>query len=299
MAETVATDELEVVRGIWRDITVPKAQDWLATATPLELTELQLHVLGNRRNIPQVVEGDKWLMVQFLLPKLHRTTLRQQRLVVLLGAKELVTLHAGELPEDLVEQIVLRIYKLNSPSGVLACIADAVTDLYGPILDEIDDVIDITEDTIMKQPDEAQLKRLFAYKKLLSTLRRSVLPTTSMLGSLSDGRYHAIDPKFAPYLRDSYDYMWRSRELVDGIRDLLTSAQDIYLSMVSNRLNDVMKRLTLVATIFLPISFVASMGGINFTQMPFDSSFAFWLFIAVCVLTPVVMLLYFRKKGWL
>lgn len=299
MSEQEANPNTEVVRGVWRDVSVASVHDLMTAAAPFKLTELQTHVLSDRRKLPQVIEGDDWLMVQFLLPKLHHTALRQQRLVVLLGTKELVTLHTGDLPEDLVEQIVLRMYKLDSPSGVLACIADAVTDLYGPILESIDDTIDTIEDTIMRRPTEEQLQQLFTYKKLLASLRRSVLPTTSMLGALSDGRYKMIEPKFAPYLRDSYDYMWRSRDLIDGIRDLLTGALDIYLSMVSNRMNDVMKRLTVVATIFLPVSFVAGVGGVNFVQMPFNSTTAFMMFIGICFLIPLVMLAYFRKQGWL
>ena len=203
MSEQEANPNTEVVRGVWRDVSVASVHDLMTAAAPFKLTELQTHVLSDRRKLPQVIEGDDWLMVQFLLPKLHHTALRQQRLVVLLGTKELVTLHTGDLPEDLVEQIVLRMYKLDSPSGVLACIADAVTDLYGPILESIDDTIDTIEDTIMRRPTEEQLQQLFTYKKLLASLRRSVLPTTSMLGALSDGRYKMIEPKFAPYLRDT------------------------------------------------------------------------------------------------
>lgn len=289
----------EEQRGIWRDITVANATSWQTAAADFQLTDLQRNIIGSRRNLPQVIEGEEWLLTQFLLPKLLQKQLKLQRLVVLVGAKELVTLHTGELPEDVVEQIVMRTHTLNSPSGVLACIADAVTDLYGPILDEIEDIIDSIQDTIMHNPTEDQLQKLFVYKKLLAALRRVILPTTSIIGALSDGHYKMIDPKVSAYLRESYDYMWRARELIEGSRDLLTSALDTYMSVVSNRLNDVMKRLTIVATIFMPISFWASLGGINFTQMPFGSDVAFIGFLVICIVMPLGMLVYFRKKRWI
>lgn len=289
----------EEQRGIWRDITVANATSWQTAAADFQLTDLQRSIIGSRRNLPQVIEGEEWLLTQFLLPKLLQKQLKLQRLVVLVGAKELVTLHTGELPEDVVEQIVMRTHTLNSPSGVLACIADAVTDLYGPILDEIEDIIDSIQDTIMHNPTEDQLQKLFVYKKLLAALRRVILPTTSIIGALSDGHYKMIDPKVSAYLRESYDYMWRARELIEGSRDLLTSALDTYMSVVSNRLNDVMKRLTIVATIFMPISFWASLGGINFTQMPFGSDVAFIGFLVICIVMPLGMLVYFRKKRWI
>ncbi len=289
----------EEQRGIWRDITVANATSWQTAAADFQLTDLQRNIIGSRRNLPQVIEGEEWLLTQFLLPKLLQKQLKLQRLVVLVGAKELVTLHTGELPEDVVEQIVMRTHTLNSPSGVLACIADAVTDLYGPILDEIEDIIDSIQDTIMHNPTEDQLQKLFVYKKLLAALRRVILPTTSIIGALSDGHYKMVDPKVSAYLRESYDYMWRARELIEGSRDLLTSALDTYMSVVSNRLNDVMKRLTIVATIFMPISFWASLGGINFTQMPFGSDAAFIGFLVICIVMPLGMLVYFRKKRWI
>lgn len=299
MSEMQGEAQGQEVRGIWRDIKVTNAAGWHASAVEFDLTELQRSIIGSRRNLPQVIEGGEWLLVQFLLPKLQQNQLKLQRLVALVGEKELITLHVGSLPEDVVEQIIMRTQNLNSPSGILACIADAVTDLYGPILDEIEDIIDSIQDTIMRNPTEKQLHQLFVYKKLLASLRRVILPTTAIIGALSDGRYKTIDRKVSAYLRESYDYMWRARELIEGSRDLLTSALDTYMSVVSNRLNDVMKRLTIVATVFMPISFWASMGGINFTQMPFDSNAAFIFFMVVCIVLPIAMLIYFRKQRWI
>lgn len=299
MSEVQGEEKRTEVRGIWRDIKVPNAAGWQSSADEFGLTELQRNIIGSRRNLPQVIEGEEWLLVQFLLPKLQQNQLKLQRLVALVGEKELVTLHIGSLPEDVVEQIIMRTQNLNSPSGILACITDAVTDLYGPILDDIEDIIDSIQDTIMRDPTEKQLHQLFVYKKLLASLRRVILPTTAIIGALSDGRYKTIDKKVWAYLRESYDYMWRARELIEGSRDLLTSALDTYMSVVSNRLNDVMKRLTIVATVFMPISFWASLGGINFTQMPFDSNIAFVSFMVICLILPIAMLIYFRKQGWI
>ena len=120
----------------------------------------------------------------------------------------------------------------------------------------------------------------------------------NVLNGLSNGRYALFDKKCAVYVRDSYDYAWRVHELIDTMRDLLTSALDMYLSVVSNRMNDVMKRLTLVATIFMPVSFLTGLGGMNFVQLPFRSDVAFWLMIGLIVLIPLAMVGYFVRHKW-
>ena len=108
-----------------------------------------------------------------------------------------------------------------------------------------------------------------------------------------------FEERYELYARDSYDYAWRTHELIDTMRDLLTSALDMYLSVVSNRMNDVMKRLTLVTTIFMPISFLTGLGGMNFSQLPFHDDTAFVIIMVLIVVMPLLMVWYFVWKKWL
>lgn len=290
---------MERVESHWRDISVANSEKLLAEGRELGLDDLQLRVLASRRRQPQAIDGSKWLLVNVMLPSLRGSQLKGDRLSVLLSRKQVVTLHIGDLSPDMREAIEHHTKKDTNPTGVLAVAMNVAVERYGPILDRIDDIIDRLEDVIVDKPTERELHELFKYKQLLVELRRIVLPTTGMLNSLSDRRYDVIATKYIPYIRDSYDTSWRTHEIIDSMRDLLSSALDTYLSVVSNNLNEVMKRLTIVATIFMPLSFITGFGGMNFAQLPFHSDFAFMIVICVLIATPIYMLMSFKRNKWM
>ncbi len=266
------------------------------------LHELQLRSLNTKRNVPQIIESDTWLVINFLVPRVVRGALKTDKLSVLMNKNQAVTLHAGDLPTiaELTERLALRPEFAKTPSGILATIADIVTEQYNPVLDYIDTQVDSVEDIIVNKPTDRQLHQLFHYKKMLVELRRVVMPTTALLNQLGDGRYKLLKPEYYVYLRDSYDFSWRAHELIDTLRDLLSSALDTYLSVVSNNLNVVMKRLTVISSVFMPISFLVGFGGMNFTrQIPFDTDAVFWVLFGLILVTPVAMILYFKHKKWL
>lgn len=285
-------------RKIWREIEVPRDQ-WHEYGQKLELNELQMQELTIHKRQPWVVDGDKWLVANFILPELVGRTIRRHRMCVLVGKDEAILLHSEPFDEAVSERLRIHTKLSGSPTGVLAIVADVVSERFTPILDSVDDAIDRLEVSIPKWTSDKHSQRLFHYKKVLSDLRRIVTPTMLALNSLSDGRFVLIDKKYTAYLRDSYDFAWRAHELIDTLRDLLSSMLDTYLSMMSNRMNDVMKRLTMVATIFMPISFLVGFGGMNFNnQIPFDSDLLFYTIIILMFAMPIGMMMYYRAKKW-
>ena len=140
-----------------------------------------------------------------------------------------------------------------TPIIVLHHVIDFMADGYFPRLAKIDDKIDKVEEEIFDFPTDEQLHRLFAMKRELITMRKVVTPMRDMLGAVFQGvvELPGFDSENAGWLRDAYDHMIRISDLVDSYRDLLTGAMDVYLSTVSNRLNSVMKQLTVIATVFL------------------------------------------------
>lgn len=286
----------------WEDVVVP-AGKWKELAQQYGLNDRQIRALNNRHNMPHIIEGKESLAMKFVLPKRSGEKLTTHWLNVYLDGEKIITFHDEhtEAANTLAERIEIHEVLRTTPSGVLSLIADMVTEQFTPILDYVDDMTDELVDVIAKQPSEDQLQQLFYHKRLLSDLRRVALPTVMLLDGLQNGRYQLVDKEYAnTYLRDSYTYAWRVHELIDTARDLLTSALDVYMSVVSNRLNDVMKRLTMVATIFMPISFVVGFGGMNFIGIiPFDSSLAFGAILLTLVLLPTGMMLYYKRKGWL
>jgi magnesium transporter len=188
--------------------------------------------------------------------------------------------------------------------SVLYLIVDELVDTYFPVLAQLDDRIDALEDAILKQPTEAQLGELFAMKRTLVTLRKVVTPERDMFARLLSGMnlLEGMTPEDERYFRDLYDHLIRISDLVDSYRDLLSGAMDTHLSTVSNRLNQVMKQLTIIATVFLPLSFITGFFGQNFGWMVnrLGSFGAFaGLAIGLELVTALGLVVVFRRRGWL
>jgi magnesium transporter len=285
----------------WRDMAVRAHTQWQEIGHSLKLHERQQKALAHGLYRPHAVEDDRGLLLNFVVPVQHGQTIKFERLAVLVTQKEVVTIHHEKFQflQEISDRVAVSSERKSSPSGVLSIIVDVVTEQFGPIIDYVDASIDQLEDVMIDNPTKEQLHSLFTLKQMLVSLRRIVTPTATMLNGLIDGRYALIDKKFIPYLRDSYDYTWRTHELIDTLRDLLSSSLDTYLSVVSNRLNEVMKRLTIIATIFLPLSFIVGLGGINFKQFPFQQDLAYVVLMISLVVMPIAMIIYFRVKKWL
>ena len=183
-------------------------------------------------------------------------------------------------------------------------VVDSLVDSFLPSLAKLDDRIDDLENGVMQKPDEAQLQELFKLKRRLVTWRKVVTPERDIFARVATGviKIPGMTTDMERYFRDVYDHLIRISDLIDSYRDLLTGAMDVYLSTVSNRLNEIMKRLTIVATIFMPLTFIVGFFGMNFTWMvkgitgfwPF-----FWLAVVSEVVAVVVMVLFFLREKWL
>jgi magnesium transporter len=192
-----------------------------------------------------------------------------------------------------------------SEEYVVYRILDSLTDSFFPVLSQMDDEIDELEEDMVKQPTDEQLARLFSFKRRLVTLRRIVGPQRDLLASGGDliSRVPGLHTDRAhDYFRDVYDHLIRISDLIDSYRDLLTGAMDVYLSTVSNRLNGVMKQLTIISTIFLPLTFVTGFFGQNFGWMV-DHVDTWQAFVGYGVggmlATGIALLFWFRRRGFL
>jgi magnesium transporter len=152
----------------------------------------------------------------------------------------------------------------GDPQGLFHRLCDALVDSVFPILDEIDDDIDRVENSIIQRADESTVADIFRLKRELNALRRILGPERDLLQVLSGPRVQRLDAEAQLYLRDVYDHAVRMVEQIDSYRDIVTGALDVYLSSVSNRLGEQTRRLTIVATIFLPLTFLTGFFGMNF-----------------------------------
>lgn len=192
---------------------------------------------------------------------------------------------------------------VDHPIDLLYRIADTLVDGFFPRLDGLNERIEELEDRIVAHPSDEQLQELLALKRALVLTRRVVVPQRDLVARLAGGvvRLPGLDQEASRYFRDVYDHLIRVNEQIDSYRDLLTGATEVYLSSVSNRLNVVTKQLTVIATIFLPLTFVTGFFGQNFPWMVEHIGGPWWFLIlgvGLQLATLALLLAWFRSRGW-
>jgi magnesium transporter len=224
-------------------------------------------------------------------------------------AKFIITLHQGNCP--CLGTVCDRIGNHHSTGvappqvAIFYLIMDTLIDSFFPVLSDFDDSIDQLEGAILKTPTEEQLGTLFAMKQQIMTIRKVVTPQRDMISSLNNGMVEipGMTEAGGPYFRSLYDHLIRISDMVDEYRDLISAAMDTHLSMVSNRLNVVMKQLAIIATIFLPLGFLTGFFGQNFAWLTnhLQVSLGYFLFLGIGseLVAIVLLLLLFKRRGWL
>src|SRR5579863_2581976 len=215
-----------------------------------------------------------------------------------------VTVHRGEIPA--IADACTALNRLYTDRRLVAMyrLLDALVDSMFPTLAAFDDRIDELQDQIFAKPTDDQLAAMFALKRKLVDMRKVVTPQRDMVSAMLSSvvSIPGMTAESERYIRDLYDHLIRISDLVDSYRDLLSGSLDAYMSVVSNRLNDVMKQLTIIATIFLPLSFLTGFFGQNLGWLVNreGSLTAFLIFgIGSEALAVFGLLFLFRRRGWM
>jgi magnesium transporter len=221
------------------------------------------------------------------------------------SSRFLVTVHRDDCPAfaELRRRYEQRHEAGVQPSRLLYRVLDGLTSSFFPMLASFDDRIDELEDEIFTGASEDQLQEIFRMKRLLVGMRKVVTPQRDAFAGLT-GRIAELpgfDQGDEHYFRDVYDHLTRISDLIDSYRDLLTSAMDVYLSTVSNRLNGVMKQLTIIATVFLPLTFITGFFGQNFGWL--TGHVQHWGDFVVFglgteLLAIALLFAFFKRRGW-
>jgi magnesium transporter len=217
----------------------------------------------------------------------------------------LITVHRDDCPAfaEIRRRYQRRDKGIEQPSLLLYRVIDGLVDSFFPMLGTFDDRIDELEDAIFLKADDRQLQEIFRMKRRLVGLRKAVSPQRDTFAQLMGGiaQLPGLAEEDERYFRDIYDHLIRISDIIDSYRDLLTGAMDVYLSTVSNRLNSVMKQLTIIATVFLPLGWLTGFFGQNFGFMVkhIDSWEALiGLGIGSELLVLAALLLFFKRRGW-
>jgi magnesium transporter len=224
-------------------------------------------------------------------------------LALFLGKNYVVTSH--DVPMRSVSSMLERVRKDGRPMrrGVdfLAHdILDALVDNIMPTINGMDEKNDQLEAEALHEPKRETLMSIMQLKRSILALTRVILPQREIVNRLSRGEYALISERAQIYYRNIYDHLVRIEMLTLGLRDMTESVLSTYLSSVSNRMNEVMKVLTLIATIFIPLTFIAGIYGMNFANMPeLEWRYGYFIILIVMAMIGISLVVYFRRRKWL
>jgi magnesium transporter len=266
--------------------------------------ELSIEDCIHRNQNAKVEEYPGYLFIVVHTARLcEGATFETDDLHMFLGKNYIVTVYEKELPYlSSLETDLRRNPSLleRGPDWVLHQVCDRVVDAYLPVMDRFDEAIDDLEDSVFNRPSAGLLDHIFQLKKGAMHLRRLSVQQREVFLNMSRGRYELVNAKTAIYMRDVYDHLVRISDVAEGYRDLVAGSLEIYLSVASNRLNEIVKVLTIFSAIILPLNLISSIYGMNFQHMPeLRWEYGYPAVLSLMAVLTVGMLLYFRRKNWL
>ena len=263
-----------------------------------------------QRHVPKVDDWGDYIFLVFyaiLYQSSDEEPIITQEVNVFLGKHFLVTYHKQQISsiENVWETCQRDTRSLSKGAAhLLYQLLDELIANYMTVVDDISEEIDLIEDQVFSNPQQETLERIFALKRNLNRLRRLLVPQREVLYKLSRVDFQVIEAEFSVFFRDVYDHIVRLNDIIDSLRDLAGSALDMYLSVVNNRMNEVMKTLTIITTLFMPLAFITGFFGMNFFQATsplevWTGQLALAITIMLIVLVPVGMYLWMRRRAWM
>jgi magnesium transporter len=302
-----AISELRQERDIvlWLDITCPDATDIALLHDEFGMHPLAVEDILHETQRPKIDTYNGYYLVVFYSARFASQEGRiiTQELDLVVGRNFLVSVHEEPMPP--IDETIARWRAPDSPveshvASLLYWLLDTIVDAYFPLIDAIAEQVEDLEDQIFIHFDDSAIETIFRLKKDLLTLRRVVAPERDVLNVLLRREVVVFDPAHTIYLQDLYDHILRVTDSVDTYRDLLSSALDSFLSLQSNRLNQIVKVLTVTSIVLMSAALVAGIYGMNFEYMPelhwrYGYPFALGLMLAI----SGGLLLLFRRMKWL
>lgn len=301
-------DVLRSGRGqLWVDVDSRREDEWLLLTELFGFHPLAVEDTRSPNCRVKIEEYDGYLFVvvrglRFATRTPEPYDIQTSNLYLFLGPNYVVTVHGEEsrAVEVVVERLEAGPELLARGAEHLAYVViDTLVDFYFPFLDEIDGFVDELEDAIFHDGSGA-LERIFELKRLLLVLRRQLAPMREVMATLANRPSPHLGPETQVYFRDVYDHVVRQVESLETYRDLLSGAMEMHLSMLSNRLNEVTKVLSAIATVILPATLIASIYGMNFRVLPLAGHpYGFWIMLGIMGVVGSGLVLVMRWKRWL
>jgi magnesium transporter len=270
------------------------------------LHSLVLEDVLNTDQRPKIEDYDDYLYIVLKMISYDdkNDEIKAEQVSIIVGLNFVISFQEGE--KDVFDQVRDRI---RNNRGIIRrsgndylgySLMDAIVDNYFTIVEKLGEKIETAEEDLIANPSSQTLQSIYDLKKNLMFLRKSVWPLREVVSYLEKAESEIIKKTTSIYFRDVYDHTIQVADTIETLRDMLSSMLDIYLSSISNRLNSVMKVLTIIATIFIPLTFIVGIYGMNFQYMPeLEWHWGYFMVWFIIIAVVVGMLVYFKKKKWM
>jgi len=301
------TDQLSELRGehpCWLDIADPKSEELSEAAAELELHPLAVEDAQHQHQRPKIDEyDDHYFIVVYALEEPSPDVIRNRELGIFVKRNAIVTVHEGSLAALNTVERRFREGKLATTGLLLHAILDTIVDGYFDILDGLGDRVELIEAMVIDgdpRDSKTSIRELFKLKRDLLAIRKVIAPERDVAASLVRGDIRDLrETGRRAYFQDLYDHIVRVTDEVDTFRDLVSNVVDAHLAAQSNRLNEVMKVLTSVATVLLILGVITGFFGQNWTFIKYDDPVLFGLTMVFMIAATVGTAYYFKRRGWL
>lgn len=289
-------------KKFWVDMTNPSANEVALMQEIFGLHPITSEDILTHNTRAKIEEFDTYIFV-ILYGIYKQKNVRLREMDFILGKNFLVTSHKKPIPtfeklkhEDKRMELLFR----HGLDFLMHRLIDAEVDNFIPVMDLYDDVIDKIEDRILESPDPKTMEKIMDLKRRMNKIKKVIVPQQEKISFLAKNKYKLISQDAQTYFRDVHDHFYTVTDMIEDYRDALSGSFDAYMSSVSNSTNEVMKVLSVMATIMLPLTVVSGVYGMNFLVLPgARDPLGFWFIIAFMVLLIVMMLGYFKTKDWL
>lgn len=295
----------EAGERLWVDVVTPTSAELDLLRDRFDLHPVAIDSCLRIDTRPKLEEYREQLFIvlhKLVAPEQADAPLTSVELHAFLGDGYLITIQDAPLSEvAAVSQRLLTEASLRERSLVYAyyLICERLAHANFEALDGLFETVEKIEDSVLQQADDDVLPELFVAKRGLAAARRLIVPQREVLAIILDSGTTYIDERSRLYFRRVLDMLMRMSEAIDTQREILGNVLDAHLSLVSNRTNEIMKSLTLLSAIFLPLGFVTGFFGQNFEHLPFGSVALMWVGLSICGLVPLGMLFWFKSRKWL
>jgi magnesium transporter len=297
--------ELEQCKMVWMDAISPDDDNRRRIQDFFDIHPLAMEISRKTMDVPRVQEFDGHVLViwNFLNDIPETDKVETVSLYMILGGNYLVTIHVEAIPEmDAIFKKLMTMKQIHHEQAAffLYNIMNVAVEEYFPLVEDLEEKIDAYMDNLISDQNVGDLDTVMTLKHRNMAIRRTIYALRDVVMRLAGRDFIVVPEELSVYLMDVYERLSRLSVEVDNNSDLISSSLDIHLNAVSNRLNVTMKRLTAVATFFMPATFLAGIYGMNFAHMPettwYFGYLFFWIFIIVIT---IVMVLVARKQDWL